>query len=133
VALPSDLSVSGDGNDGAPGPVLGDEVGRPARGGDHNDGLGLALDRGVDGCDGRGVGGVGGGDHQTAQVDEQLAVVEHRFGLAADVGHGGHALQGVVTLGSLTRQHHAVGAVQDSVGHVGTLGAGRAGLLHHRL
>ena len=42
-------------------------------------------------------------------------------------------LQRVVSLGRFSGEHDAVGAVEDSVGHVGGFGTGRPRLGHHRL
>ena len=66
-------------------------------------------------------------------VLECSLVPDASLGLLGDLGHGLDADHGVVSLGSLPAQHHAVRAVQDRVGHVARLGAGGARLLHHGL
>lgn len=43
------------------------------------------------------------------------------------------SLQGVVPFGRLSRQHDAVGSVEDSICHITALGSGGAGLLDHAL
>ena len=50
-----------------------------------------------------------------------------------DRGHHRDRLDRVAADRRLLGQHHGVGAVEDRVRHVGHLGAGRAGGLHHRL
>ena len=52
-------------------------------------------------------------------------VVEGFFGAANDAVHRAHDVDGVVTNGRFTRQHHGTGAVEDGVGDVGHLGARR--------
>lgn len=44
-----------------------------------------------------------------------------------------YCLQGVISLGSLSAQHDAVGSVQHGVGYVTALSTGRSGLLDHAL
>lgn len=44
-----------------------------------------------------------------------------------------HSLQGVVPFGRLSRQHDAVSAIQDCIGHVTALSPGGTGLLDHAL
>lgn len=44
-----------------------------------------------------------------------------------------HSLQGVVPLGRLSRQHDAVGSVQNGIGHITALSPGGTGLLDHAL
>ncbi len=53
------------------------------------------------------------------------------IGALADRAHGFHGLARVFALGGLAREHHGVGAVDDRVGHVAGLGAGRARVLDH--
>lgn len=43
------------------------------------------------------------------------------------------SFQGVVPFGRLSRQHDAVGSIQDGIGHVTALRPGRARLLDHAL
>jgi hypothetical protein len=47
--------------------------------------------------------------------------------------HGAHSLQWVASLGRLSRQHDAVGSVQDGVGNIAGFGTRRARLLGHTL
>ena len=66
-------------------------------------------------------------------VLEELFVPEACLRLPGEAAHGADAVERVVTLGSLPGQHDAVRSVQDGVGDVRSLGAGRTGLLHHGL
>ena len=50
-----------------------------------------------------------------------------------DSGHRPDSLERVLAHRRLTGQHHRVGAVEHGVGNVGGLGAGRAGVVDHRL
>lgn len=54
----------------------------------------------------------------------EIVVVERALGLAARAGHHGDGVDRVVPVGSLAREHHAVRAVEDGVGHVRALRAG---------
>lgn len=101
MGLPRDLVEPRDGDDRAPRPVLGDEVGRAAGGRDDDDGRGEALGRCLDRGDGHGVGRVDRRHGLARQVGEQLVLPDRGLGLLADVGHGAHALQRVLALRGL--------------------------------
>ena len=61
MRLPGHLPIPGDGHNRTARPVLGDEEGGPAGGGDHDDGGGHGLEGGLHGSDGRRVSVVRGG------------------------------------------------------------------------
>jgi len=61
MALAGNLFITGDCDDGALGPVFGNEMGRSAGSGDHNNGGRLTLDGCLDGRDSDGMGGVNWG------------------------------------------------------------------------
>jgi len=56
-----------------------------------------------------------------------------RFGLANNFGHHLDRFNGVLAGGGFGGEHDGVGAVVDGVGDVGSLGAGGARVLDHRL
>ena len=79
VRLPGHLCVPSDGHDGAPGPVLGGEVGRAASGGDDHDGRGHGLERGLHSCNGGGVGAVSGlSDLNTNKMMSERKILQQK-------------------------------------------------------
>jgi hypothetical protein len=64
---------------------------------------------------------------------EERKVVEAGLRLAADPGHDLHRLLWIRPRGRLPAQHDAICPVEDGVGHVGRLCAGRPGGLDHGL
>ena len=48
-------------------------------------------------------------------------------------GHGGHCFDGVFAVGCLAAEHQRIGVLVDGVGDIGHLGAGRPGILDHRV
>ena len=71
--------------------------------------------------------------YSSHHVLEHPLVPDAGLGFLGYLGHGLDTDDGVVSLGRLSRQHHAVGSVQDSVGHVAGLSPGGSRLLHHGL
>ena len=86
---------------------------------------------------GGGAGGVGDGvGHVEGHVGvvpgvEALDVVDALLGLFGDAHHGLQGLYRVLARGGLAGEHDAAGAVVNGVGHVGGLGPGGTGVLHH--
>mmetsp|Transcript_25198 Transcript_25198/g.46798 ORF Transcript_25198/g.46798 Transcript_25198/m.46798 type:complete len:527 (-) Transcript_25198:106-1686(-) len=123
-------------DDGHEGPELGDLPGRRSCLGHDNDGLGVDVDGRLDG---RGGDGLGSGevavalDGRVTYGLEERIEVHGRLGLAASAGHDGDSRLRMFAVGGLAGEHDAVGSVEDGVGHVGTLGAGRTGVRDHGL
>eukprot|EP00964_Phaeocystis_antarctica_P006359 scaffold3454_cov68-Phaeocystis_antarctica.AAC.1 len=125
--------VARDDEDRAARAELGDQARGLPRGREANDGGALAR---VGGGDGRGRDRhrrVGGRRYGVHEVCGHVAVGDGGLGLLADGAHHGDRLEGVVALGGLPREHHAVGAVEHGVGHVAHLGARGARVEGHRL
>eukprot|EP00967_Tisochrysis_lutea_P060099 scaffold76769_cov30-Tisochrysis_lutea.AAC.2 len=89
------------------------------------------------GCldDGRGSGLRAGKRVLSAEPDvgDELLVEDCRLCLLADTSHHGDRFERVRAFGGLARKHHAVGAIDDGVGHIGRLGARRTRVVGHRL
>lgn len=81
VDLSRGLLVSGDGEDGHLGSVLGDESGGVSGGGEDEDGSSVLLHGGGDGSDGEGLGGLSGSGGEVPEVGEEgLGGMEERRG-----------------------------------------------------
>ncbi len=125
--------VSGNHEDGADRAVLGEETSRLARGGEDNDTTGAEIEGGADGGHGAGLDGADGALDEAAHLLKVGDVGNGVLGLEAGLVHLADGLGGVVALGSLARQHDAVGTVGNGIANVANLGAGRAGVLDHGL
>lgn len=125
--------VSGDHEDGANRAVLGQQTGRLARGGQNNNTTSTQVERSTNSSHGARLNGL---DGTLDKAGHFLEVGDVRNGVLSLEGGGVHLpdrLSGVSTLGSLTRQHDAVGTIGDSVTNIADLGTGRAGVLDHGL
>ena len=80
---------------------------------------------------GDGVVDIGGGKNPLFL--EMLPVVNGALGLGDNAHHSRQGLHGVLAPGGLAGEHHASGAVIDSVGYIGHLGPGGPGVAHHRV
>src|SRR6218665_2733712 len=76
-----------------------------------------AVDRSLYSSQGSRVGDVGGAWSQKSKFLKELLVVNGRLGLFGDLVHCLDSLQRIAALGCLTRQHHAVGAIENGVGN----------------
>ncbi len=56
-----------------------------------------------------------------------------RLSPGGDGRHSGDTLDRIPANGCLAREHQRVGAIKNSVGHIGRLGTGGMSLCHHRL
>lgn len=61
------------------------------------------------------------------------SVADGGLGEEAGLGHHLDGLDGVGSLGGLSREHDAVGSVEDGVGDIRDLGSGRSGVVSHGL
>mmetsp|Transcript_69386 Transcript_69386/g.167831 ORF Transcript_69386/g.167831 Transcript_69386/m.167831 type:complete len:516 (+) Transcript_69386:274-1821(+) len=125
--------VLGENDDGAARPVLGEQACRGARVGEREDEDRLAVVGGLYGGLGDRLARAEWRLHGGSQVCHGELRVDSRLGLEAHARHHLHRLLGVLALGGLSREHHAVGAVEHGVGHVAHLGAGGARVGRHRL
>ena len=125
-------------DDGHRGAILGDHPRRVAVRREHDDARRLDLRRRhhggrrqrLDGGEGRALYAVLG--HGTVQQSlRQRPVIHALLSLLADTRHDLDSLAGVRARGGLAGEHHAVGAVQHGVGHVGSLRSGGAGRGDH--
>mmetsp|Transcript_4128 Transcript_4128/g.6827 ORF Transcript_4128/g.6827 Transcript_4128/m.6827 type:complete len:416 (-) Transcript_4128:111-1358(-) len=65
-------------------------------------------------------------------VPRGVGGAKHRLSFPARAGHDLHRRLGEVAVGGLPRKHHAVGAIEHGVRHVGALGARRPRVGDHR-
>lgn len=127
------LCVPGNHKNGAVGSVLGTESGRSTGCGQNNDSSGLLLERGRHGGDGNGLNGLGGSDSQGSHLVEQRSVSNGLLGDETGLVHHLDGLNGVGTLGGLTRQHDTVSTIENGVTDIGDLGSGGSGVVGHRV
>ena len=130
VQLAPHVLLGGAAHNGVQGPELGELPGRHAGLGHGDDGLGPQVVGGGAGGVGDGVGHVEGHVAVVPGI-KALDVVDALLGLFGNAHHGFQGLHGVFARGGLAGEHDAAGAVVDGVGHVGGLGAGGPGVLHH--
>ena len=102
-------------------------------GGEDEDSTSVLLERCADSCHCAGLGGRAGNRSQLPQLVESIHVGNGNFGKQASVVHHGDRLNGVVTLGGLTRQHDAVGTVKNGVTNVADFSTGGARVVCHGL
>ena len=70
---------------------------------------------------------------QTPQLIVLTDIGNGNLGKQAGLVHDGHRLDGVVALGRLTRQHDAVGTVEDGIANIADLGTSRTRIVGHGL
>lgn len=157
VSVPGGRGVTGHHEDGADRAVLGEQTGRLARGGEDNDTTSVEVEGSADCGHSARLDDADRPLDKRAQLLEVLDVWDGVLGLEASycdvlvhvgnrrtTGEGANgrrltlahlpdSLVGVRTLGGLTRQHHAVGAVSDGVSNVADLGTSGPRVLDHAL
>ena len=127
---PAGAIVAGQAVDRHLGPEARQEAGRAAGFGQRDD----AAHVDVFGQEHAGHGdGLVGAFEPALRLLEVGVVVELALGAKADAHHGLDRLHRVAARGRFGREHHRVGAVDDRVGHVQHLGAGRDRVVDHRL
>jgi hypothetical protein len=130
---PAGCGVARNHDDGADGSVLGDKSGGGTAGCQDEDSTSVLLKRRADGGHGAGLGGGAGNRSKLPQLVEGVDVGDSNLSKQAGLVHHGNGLDGVVTLGGLSRQHDAIGAVKDSVTDIRNLSTGRARVVCHGL
>lgn len=130
---PGSLGVTGNHDDWAHWPVLGNETGGVTAGGEDKDGTSVLLKGSRDGGHGAGLGGWDWPWGDGPELIESVDVWDGNLGQQAGLVHHGNGLLGVVTLGGLTRQHDTVSTVEDGVTNVGNLGTGWTWVVGHAL
>lgn len=156
MAVPGGAGIPGHHEDGAHRPVLGDQAGRLARGGQNDDTTSVEIQGRADGGHGARLDHADGALDQSAQLLEVGDVWDGVLGLQASykgkrwvsddysawaswdlskltLAHLVDGLFRVRTLGSLAGQHHAVSTVSNGVANVANLGTGWPGVLDHAL
>eukprot|EP00760_Papus_ankaliazontas_P027746 PhM_4_TR3431/c0_g1_i2/m.50105 len=113
--------------------VLGDEPRRLTRVRQHENRASVQLEGGVHGARAHGLLRDEWDRLHLFDGGKNLTVARRSLRLAADACHNVDDDLRVRAFRRLTRKHHTVGAVEDSVGDVGDLSARRAGVLRHRL
>mmetsp|Transcript_47611 Transcript_47611/g.113142 ORF Transcript_47611/g.113142 Transcript_47611/m.113142 type:complete len:288 (-) Transcript_47611:867-1730(-) len=127
--LPHTSLAGGDGENGGLGAVLGDEAGSLASLRESDDELAAGVNRhlhrrGADALDC--FHGLAHAHDAHAHREVHAAVVEHCLSLLADAAHDLHRLARELSSGGLTAEHHAVRAVEHSVGDIPGFCAGWA-------
>lgn len=125
--------VAGDHEDGADGAVLGEETSRLARGGQDDDTTGTEIEGGADSGHGARLDSADRAAGEGGHLLEVRDVGNRVLGLQTGLVHLSDSLARVRALGSLARQHNAVGTVSDGVSNVTDLGTSGTRVLDHGL
>jgi len=122
-------------DDGCQRPVLGDQTGCVATGGKNHDSTGLLLRCSSDCGNGYGLGGIGRTRLNGFQLVVQGWVTDGGLGNETSLGHHENychlglmnkqcyarsrtRLDRVASLGSFSRQHHAISTIEDRIGDI---------------
>lgn len=127
----SGLCVSSHHKNGTVGSILGTQSGGGSRCGQHNNSSGLLLERSRHGGDSNGLDGLGGSDSQGSHLIEQRSIGNGLLGNQTGLVHHLDGLNGVGSLGRLTRQHDTVSTIKDGVTDIRDLGSGGSGVVGH--
>ncbi|RMZ72970.1 hypothetical protein GMOD_00009755 [Pyrenophora seminiperda CCB06] len=99
----------------------------------HQDGASVLLQTGTDGRHGARLGCRARHGSELPQLVKCVDIGNSHLSKQARLVHHGNSLDGVVTLGSLTGQHDAVGTVKNRVTNVADFGTRWARVVRHRL
>ena len=122
--LATNRLVGGEHQEWQPRTQAGHPLGGVAGGGEGHQSLGIEPLGNV-------TGGIGDHAPLGARNMRQLWDLTVGFGEGHDAGHGAHHVMRVHANGGFPGQHDRIRAVEDGVGHVGSLGPGGTGIFDH--